>query len=114
MKKFLVIYHAPIEALAQMANVAPEDQAKGMDAWMQWAKKCGDSLTDMGSPLINGTQIDTQGQVTNSTKSVSGYSILQASDMEEAKKMMDGHPHLNGWHPACTIELHEFMPLPGM
>ena len=40
MKKFIVIYHAPAELTAQTANLSPEDQAKGMEGWMQWAQKC--------------------------------------------------------------------------
>ena len=51
MKKFIVIYHAPADAMEQTANTSPEDQAKGMEMWMQWAQKCGDKLVDMGAPL---------------------------------------------------------------
>ena len=38
MKKFIVLYHAPIDAMQQTADMKSEDQAKGMEAWMQWAK----------------------------------------------------------------------------
>lgn len=31
MKNYLVIYNAPAEAMAKMANVTPEQQAKGME-----------------------------------------------------------------------------------
>lgn len=54
MKKFIVIYYAPLDAMKQMASVPKEDQAKGMELWMQWAKKCGDKLVDLGAPLMNG------------------------------------------------------------
>ncbi len=37
----------------------------------------------------------------------------QAKDIEEAKKLLIGHPHLS-WNAACSIEVHETMPLPGM
>jgi len=39
MKKYIVLYTAPVEASQQMAQASPEEQAKGMEAWMQWAKK---------------------------------------------------------------------------
>src|SRR5687768_6529329 len=113
MKKFIVLYHAPMDAMQQTADMNPEDQAKGMEAWMQWAKKCGDKLVDLGSPLMNGQQLSPDGQAKNSDKNVAGYSILQAENMEEAKALLKGHPHLT-WNPACTIEVHEAMPLPGM
>lgn len=114
MKKFLVLYHAPIDAMQQRANVPPEQQAKGMEAWMQWAQRCGDKLVDMGAPLINGQQLKPDGSVNNSKKEVAGYSILQAENMDEAKELLKGHPHIAGWHPEATVEVHETMAMPGM
>ena len=112
MKKFIVLYHAPLEATKQTANMKPEDQAKGMEAWMQWAKSCGDKLVDLGAPLVNGQALTPNGS-SASTKEVAGYSVLQAQDMDEAKALLKGHPHL-GWNADCSIEVHETMPLPGM
>ena len=43
---------------------------------------------------------------------VVGYSILQAENIDDAKALLDGHPHL-AWDGACEIEVHEVMPLPG-
>ena len=40
MKKFMVIYHAPVEATEQMANASPDQMKEGMKPWMQWAQKC--------------------------------------------------------------------------
>ncbi len=113
MKKFIVLYHAPDDAMGQTTNSTPEEQAKGMEAWMQWAQKCGDKLVDLGSPLMNGQQINPDGKSKNSTKNVAGYSILKAENIEAAKGLLKGHPHL-AWNAACTIEVHEMMPLPGM
>jgi len=114
MKKFLVIYHAPKEAMAQTMNVTPEQAAKGMEAWQQWAQRTGSNLVDMGAPLFNGQELNAQGSVAESTRNVSGYSIVQAESMEAAKAMMEGHPHISGWHPESTIEIHETMQMPGM
>ena len=113
MKKFIVVYYAPTDAARRMAEIPKEEQAKGMEAWMQWAKRCGDKLVDLGSPLMNGKQLSASGKSTDSKKEVSGYSILQASGMDEAIKLLQGHPHL-GWNPACSIEVYETMPIPGM
>jgi len=41
-----------------------------------------------------------------------GYSILQAENMDEAKELLQGHPHLD-WNAACEIEVHESLPMPG-
>lgn len=114
MKKFIVLYHAPVDAMEQTANISPEDQQKGMQEWMNWAQRVGNKLVDMGQPLMNGQQLTPQGVSRSSDKNVSGYSILEAENLEEAKSLLDGHPHLNGWNADCTIEVHEAMPIPGM
>jgi len=111
MKKFIVIYYAPESAVKQSMDASPEEMKKGMEPWMAWAEKCGSGLVDMGTPLTSGLKI-TQSGSEPSTKEVTGYSILQAEDMEKAKEMLDGHPHF-GWAEGCEIEVHECMPLPG-
>jgi len=113
-KRFLIIYHAPIEAMEQTANVSPDQQAEGMAMWMAWAKKCGERLADLGAPLMNGKRLSSMGSLTPSTKEVSGYSLLDAADWNEVLDLMEDHPHISGWHPEATIEIHETMLLPGM
>jgi YCII-related domain len=112
MKKFIVIYHAPAESW-DPSNSTPEEREKSMADWMQWAEKCGEKLVDMGSPLMNGQQLNPDGTSKNSDNNVLGYSVLQAEDMEEAKGLLAGHPHLV-WNATCSIEVHESMPMPGM
>lgn len=113
MKKFIVLYHAPAEAMNQTANMKPENQAKSMDAWMQWVKNCGDKLIDLGSPLINGQHLGANTPSKNSNNNVVGYSILQTEDMDEAKALLQVHPFLSE-NPDFSIEVHEATPLPGM
>ena len=113
MKKFIVIYHTPVDAMKQMASTSPEEQKKGMEAWMVWAQKCGSKLADMGAPLMNGQQLSPNGISKSSDKNVAGYSILEAENLEDAKNLLKGHPHL-AWNAQCSIEVHETMPLPGM
>ncbi len=114
MKKFIVTYHAPADAMAQTMSMAPEQQAEGMQLWMQWAQRTGDQLVDMGAPLMNGQELNAGGATVNSNRQVSGYSIVQAENMDEAIALFEGHPHISGWHPDATIEVHETMQLPGM
>jgi hypothetical protein len=113
MKKFIVIYHAPLDFMKDMANTTPEDRKKGMEEWMVWAEKCGSNLVDMGAPLMNGEQLIPDGTSKNSDKNVVGYSILDAENLEEAKGLLKGHPHL-AWNAQCSIEVHETMQMPGM
>ena len=110
MNKFVVIYHAPVSAFQQMGNATPEQMKEGMKAWMEWAAKCGDGLVDMGTPLAGGQKLSKTGS-SASDKGVAGYSILQAENIEGAKALLAGHPHLE-WAAGCEIEVHESMPMP--
>ncbi len=112
MKKYIVLYHAPVDALKQTANSSPEEKEKGIEAWMNWAKKCGDQLVDLGNPLAGGQKLLPGGKSEDSSREVCGFSILQADNMDAAKALLDGHPHL-GWNADCEIEIHETKPLPG-
>ncbi|MQG67363.1 MAG: hypothetical protein FI707_01035, partial [SAR202 cluster bacterium] len=71
MKKFIVIYRAPTSAFDAMKDATPEDMQAGMEDWIAWAARCGDSLVDMGSPLGGGQTLTTSGSTTND--GVAGY-----------------------------------------
>jgi hypothetical protein len=113
-KRFLIIYHAPIDAMAQTANASPEDMEKGMAMWKAWAKRAGSKLADLGAPLVNGKRLHSNGSSAPSNRDVTGYSLLEADNWEELEDLLSGHPHISGWHPGATIEVHETMLIPGM
>jgi len=113
-KKFLIIYHAPIDAMEQTMNASPEEMAKGMAMWKAWAKRAGKKLTDLGAPLVNGKRLHSNGSSAPSNRDVTGYSLLEADDWQELEDLLSGHPHISGWHPGATIEVHETMLIPGM
>lgn len=110
MKRFVVLYHSPAEAMAAMATATPEEKMEGMKPWMAWKEAIGDALVDMGAPLMPGKRLLPNGGSEASSTEVSGYSILQAKDIEEAKTLLNGHPHL-AWNASCSIEVHEAMPM---
>ena len=112
MTKYIVLYHMPADAMANMPEQTPEQMQEAMKPWMEWAQNCGDALVDLGTPLANGQALSQSGS-SASTKDVAGYSILEADSLDAAKKLLEGHPHMT-WNPACSIEVHEAMPLPGM
>ncbi len=107
LKKFVVLYMSPVSAEAQM-NVSPEEMKKGMEPWLAWYKKAGKAIVDQGAPLGMGSCFDKKGS--SATKSqVTGYSIVQAKDMEAVKGMVSNHPHL--MMPKASIEVFEMMPM---
>jgi hypothetical protein len=106
MKKFIVLYHAPAEAMEAMGSATEEQKMEGMKPWFAWKESIGDGLVDFGNPLMGGTRLLPDGSAEASSNEVTGYSIIQADDMEAAKGMLKGHPHL-AWTGGCDIEVHE-------
>jgi hypothetical protein len=111
MKKFLVLYKAPMSAFEQMKKNTPEQQKAGMDAWMVWGKKAAGSIVDMGAPLGKSLRM-TKGGASATTNDLGGFSILQAESKEALAETLKGHPHF--MMPDGTIEIVEFLPMPGM
>src|SRR5262245_28189373 len=67
-KKFLIIYHAPMDAMEQTANVSPAEQEAGMAQWRAWAERVGRKLLDLGAPLINGKRLNSSGSMMPSSR----------------------------------------------
>jgi len=108
MKKFLVLYRAPISASEQMAKTTPEQAKQGMDLWKTWGKKAAAAIVDMGAPLERAATIGGPA----SAGHIGGFSILQAASADALKKTLEGHPHLK--MPGGSIEAVELLSLPGM
>ncbi len=110
MARYIVLYYASQAAMEATEHFTPDDMKKGMDDWMAWAERCGERLVDMGAPLSGGQRVTNAGGMP-SDRGVMMYSILDAENMEAARALLVGHPHLD-WHEGCEIEVHETMPLP--
>src|SRR5439155_5121051 len=109
MKKIMALYMAPsAEFEKMMKNSTPEQQKKGMDAWMKWMSANQASLVDGGAPLGKTKRVDAKG-ASNSKNEVGGYSIVQAASHDTAAKLFGkDHPHLQ--MPGTWIEITEIMP----
>lgn len=111
MKKFLVLYKAPVSSFEQMMKATPEQQKAGMDAWMAWSQRAAASLVDMGAPLGPSLRVTPAG-ASPTRNDLGGYSIMQAASKEALGESLKGHPHFS--MPEGTIEIVEIMPVPGM
>jgi hypothetical protein len=110
MKKFLVLYKAPISSFEQMMKATPEQQKAGMEAWTTWGKKAAASIVDMGAPLGKSLRVTKTG-ASPTVNDLGGYSILQAESKEALGETLKGHPHF--MMPEGFIEVVELMPMPG-
>ena len=113
MRKFMVLYMASKAELEKMMkNSTPEQQQKGMEAWMKWMNENKSSLVDGGAPLGKTKRVDSNG-ASNTKNEIGGYSVLQAESHDAATKIFGkDHPHLQV--PGAWIEIVEIMPLPGI
>jgi hypothetical protein len=110
MKKYIVIYYAPTTVIERIARATPEEAQEGVKLWFAWKEKLGPSLIDIGTPIGNAMKVTKKG-TTKSDSQVIGYSILQASSMDEALEMVKDHHHLQ-WAGSCELEVYEQMPIP--
>ncbi|HBN30290.1 MAG TPA: hypothetical protein DD416_03485 [Rhodobacteraceae bacterium] len=87
MAKFIYAYHGG------QAPSSPEEGQKVMQAWMAWFGGMGDAVVDGGNPLGMSKTL-TSGGVTDDggANPVSGYSIVNAADMDAAVEMAKGCP----------------------
>lgn len=113
MKKFLVLYMAnSAEFEKMMKSSTPEQQKKGMEAWMHWMNSHKSSMVDGGAPLGKTKRADVHG-AKDAKNEVGGYSIVQAETHDAAMKLFDkNHPHL--MMPGAWIDVVEMMEMPGM
>lgn len=111
MSTFVFVYHAPTPP-ADAEPPSPEQMEAVMGEWSAWAGTVGDGMVDVGAPLASGVRVTAEG-TSPSTREVSGYSIIEADDVDAALALAKDHPHLR-MPGGCEIEVHEALPVPGM
>lgn len=108
MKKFILLYHCSMEDQMAVSKQSQEEREKGMALWFAWKDELGDKLVDFGTPLFNGVRLVPNVEDSSSNLELSGYSVIQADDLEDAKKLVRKHPHFT-YGDSCKIEIHEMM-----
>jgi hypothetical protein len=114
MKKFVVLYRVPEgspSTAEMMANSTPEQMKAGMAIWQAWQDKADSAILDVGAPLDHLHTVTAKGSAEGKS-TITGYTLLQAASMEEAIRLMEGHPHFHV--PNASIEILESVPMPGM
>ena len=108
MSKFILIYRG--EA-TDMSEMTPEQGAEVMAKWGAWMEKVGSGLSDVGSPFGPGVSVVDDGSTAAPAPS-SGYSIVEAADLDAARALTDGHPYLSEGNGNFAIDVYELMPVP--
>ncbi len=90
MSKYLFVYHGG------SVPETKEDQAKVMDAWGQWFGSLGSAVVDGGNPVGKSSTVQSNGSVVDNGGSnpVSGFSLIEASNVDDAVTKAQGCPIL--------------------
>jgi len=112
--KYMVLYRSSVPASEQMASSDPKAAQAGMELWMNWSGKVGPAMVDLGSPLGPMATVTASGSTAEASRPfVGGFSVLEADSVEAVKKLLDDHPHFHSPGDP-SIEVLEFLPIPGM
>ncbi len=90
MAKFAFVYHGG------KAPEGEEEQAKVMAAWGAWMQGMGASLVEGGNPFGPSKTVNADGSVADGggANPASGYSMIEAADIDEAVAHAKGCPIL--------------------
>ncbi len=94
-----------------MSEMTPEEGQAVMAKWGAWMEQVGSALTDVGSPFGPGTSVVDDGTSGTAT-SLTGYSIVEAADIDAAKALTAGHPFLSEGKGDYAIDIFELLPVP--
>ncbi len=108
MPKYMMVYKGDA---TDMSEMAPEQVQQVMAKWGAWMERVGSGLADIGTPFGPGYSVVDDGSAGTAT-SLTGYSIVEAADMEGAKAMANGHPYLSDGGGDFAIDIYELMPVP--
>ena len=86
MGKFVVTY------LGGGMGDTPEEQEASMNEWMGWFASLGSAVTDVGNPFMGSTAITSDGKRTDAASNLTGYSIVEAKNLEHAVELTAGCP----------------------
>ncbi len=105
MKKFVFIYQG-----SGMAGMSPEEMKASMDKWMAWFGTFQDKTVDGGNPFAPGGKSVTAKGSETITKGATGYTIINAKDMDEAVDIAKKCPAF-AEDKHAAIHVYEAMPM---
>jgi hypothetical protein len=98
MAKYLVTYHGT----QPTSDSAVMEQARA--AFGQWLQGAGGAVLDPGAPTRLVTQVSQESPV--AAVEIGGYSIIEASSLDEALKVLKTHPFVGR---GGTLQVNELM-----
>lgn len=113
-KKFLVLYIAPADVMADWAKTDPETrkaaEEKMRGEWQRWMSEHARMITI--TEAAGKTKAVTPGGIGDTRNDIVLYSLIEAENHEIASKAFANHPHLQ--IPKSSIQVMEVRPLGAM
>jgi len=104
MARFILLYKGPA---TPQADITPEVGAQLMQAWEAWMGKVGGALVDGGAPFTGSSTAVVADGSTRSASDLTGYTILEAQDIDAAKALVGGNPFLEDGSAKFAVEIYE-------
>jgi hypothetical protein len=103
MAKYVFAYHG-----SGNPPSSPAEIKKVMDAWGAWFGAMGSAVIDAGNPVGKSSTVKGDGSLVSGggANPISGYSLIEASSLEDAHKKAKGCPILKS---GGTIEIAQAM-----
>ncbi len=98
MKKFVLLYRGTRDQVPTQESTA---------AWIEWFGSLGDKVVDAGNPFGQGREVsaDNTTELAPDVDGVTGYTLINAQDIDEAEKIALSHPVVS------SIQVYEAMPM---
>jgi hypothetical protein len=103
MAKYILVYKS--KTANNMSNLPKEEVTKMMEMWGEWLGSMGSALVDRGEPFKSGGKSITADGIVDSDNLLTGYSIVEAKDFDEALSLAKNNPMVVG--RGGTIEVYE-------
>lgn len=98
MTKYIYVYHGGT------APDSPEESQKVMAEWMAWFGEMGDAVVDGGNPLGMSKTVSAGGVADDGgANPASGYTIVNAKDMDAAVAMAKGCPMVKSGNGSVEV-----------
>jgi hypothetical protein len=114
MRKFLVLYMAPVKVLEDWQKTDPEErrvrEEKMRNDWGKWMSDHAAMIADTGAG--GKTKRVQAGGIADVKNDIMLYSFVEAESHEAAAKAFENHPHLG--IPQSSVEVMEVRPMIGV
>lgn len=98
MKKYMVFGYTNVESFEPQNEPSEEERKEIFQRWMEWKEELGELLVSMGSPLINGRVINSNGVLDELVSNLAGYMIIKAEDENHALELLNKSPLFGKGH----------------